>query len=388
MIGRDEQVTPPIVTRVFLGRRAESDDAMANISQESQAGLRQYSIDRMMGYGIDYSDAVELRARVLDGQDWCAAATAVAATALGHVERAPEDAAKPTRVAYLRRASALLRMSQALMLSDTPERRSIFATAAELYAQAAELMNNRSHVLLETEHGKLAGWLISPEEDTAASAIVIGGVEGWAMDFDCMGEALAARGVEALMLDGPGQGETRFTHHHYLSANWPAAYRSAVDFLYERAPNRPIGFIGNSMGGSFAMAVTAADERIGACCNNGGPIAPGMAPREGTFFTKMMAACNATTAQEAADVWGTVLACAAGPNAGYPLLMLQGREDALVSTELSEVLLQKAPTDDKQMVVFSDGDHCIYRHKQDRDALIGDWMRARLCGRPRLEVQI
>jgi hypothetical protein len=30
------------------------------------------------------------------------------------------------------------------------------------------------------------------------------------------------------------------------------------------------------------------------------------------------------------------------------------------------------------MVVFSDGDHCIYNHLQERDMVIADWMRARL----------
>jgi alpha-beta hydrolase superfamily lysophospholipase len=199
------------------------------------------------------------------------------------------------------------------------------------------------------------------------------------MDFDSLGEALAGRGVDALLLDGPGQGQTRLTHEHYLSVDWRDAYRSAVDFLDRRAPGRPIGIIGNSIGGSFAMAVAVDDPRIRACCDNGGIGAPWTVPPSiGTFFSKMAAMCGPDDADHAVDIWKSVTPLADGPNAGYPLLIVQGGKDPMVSTELAEMLLHGAPTEDKQMIVYSDGDHCIYNHKNDRDALIADWIRARL----------
>ncbi|WP_242676255.1 alpha/beta hydrolase [Streptosporangium minutum] len=368
------------MTREFAARRAESDDVVSTLSIESQAALRQFSIERTVGYGVDYADAVELRARVLDGQDWRSAATALADACLHRVHVAPHVAGGPTRIAYLRRASALLRMSQMMMLSDTAERRAIFAKAAELYAHAAELARDRERVRIATEQGVLAGWLI-PAVGAVASAVVIGGVEGWAMDFDSIGEALAARGIDALMLDAPGQGETRLRHGHHLSPHWRQAYGRAIDFLDESAPGRPIGIIGNSMGGSFAMAVAVDDRRIGACCDNGGIIAPWMVPPSiGTFFSKMVAFCGTEDAGQAVESWKSVTPAADGPNAGYPLLIVQGGADPLVSMELAEALLHQAPTGDKQMVVFSDGQHCVYNHQHDRDALIADWLRARLHG--------
>jgi esterase/lipase len=100
----------------------------------------------------------------------------------------------------------------------------------------------------------------------------------------------------------------------------------------------------------------------------------------------MAAFCGTEDADEAVEVWKTVTPVADGPNAGYPLLVVQGGEDPMVSLELGEMLLQHAPTDDKQMVVFSDGNHCVYNHRQDRDVLIADWMRARLSGLPRPEM--
>ncbi|MFF4656239.1 alpha/beta hydrolase [Streptomyces sp. NPDC001381] len=377
--------TAPVVTLDFVGSRTETEDATSKLPVESQAALRQFSLERMTGYGVDHADAVEVRARVVEGQDWRSACTELAETCLRRVEGATGlgHAGRPTRIAYLRRASALLRMSQMMMLSDTAERRQIFARAAAVYAQAAELGADRGRVTLETDQGHMTGWLVPACGNAVASAVVIGGVEGWAMDFDSLGEALAARGVDALMLDGPGQGETRLTHGHHLTAHWGDAYGRAVDFLAERSPGRPIGFVGNSMGGSFAMAVAAREPRIRACVDNGGIHAPWLVPPTmGTFFSKMVAACGTRDPDRAMDVWRTVTPLADGPNAGYPLLVVQGGQDPLVSMELAQVLLRGAPTDDKRMVVFSDGNHCVYNHRHDRDALVADWTVARLCGRP------
>ncbi|MFF3850507.1 alpha/beta hydrolase [Streptomyces sp. NPDC002328] len=378
-----EGLLVPVVTLDFVGSRAETEEATSGLSAESQAALRQFPLERMTGYGVDYADAIELRARVIEGQDWRSAATELAEVCLRRVEAAPGDAGRPTRIGYLRRTSALLRMSQMMMLSDTAQRRAIFSRAAELYAQAAEPSGDRERVTIETGRGPLAGWVVPAGGTATGSAIIIGGVEGWGMDFDSLGEALAARGIDALLLDGPGQGETRFTHGHYLTAGWRDAYGRAVDFLDQRSPGRPIGFIGNSMGGSVAMAVAVQDTRIKACVDNGGIHAPWLVPPTmGTFFSKMVAACGTTDADAAVDVWKTVTPLADGPNSGYPLLVVQGGEDPMISMDLAEILLQGAPTDDKQMLVFSDGNHCVYNHKHDRDALIADWMAARLRGLP------
>jgi len=131
------------------------------------------------------------------------------------------------------------------------------------------------------------------------------------------------------------------------------------------------------------MAVAAQDTRIRACVDNGGIHAPWLVPPTmGTFFSKMVAACGAGDPDRAVDVWKTVNPLADGPNSGYPLLVVQGGADPMVSMDLARILLQGAPTDDKQMVTFTDGSHCVYNHRSDRDALIADWVTARLRGLP------
>ncbi|MGW6375288.1 alpha/beta hydrolase [Rhodococcus sp. NPDC055112] len=367
-----------VESRKFPIRVQETDDTIATLSAESQAALRQFSLERTIGYGVDHADAAELRTRVLAGQSWQDAAAAIAQTCLNLCHGAAPHAVA-TRVCYLRRASALTRISQVMMLSDTDERREIYARACDLYAQAARLAGDREHFSVESDEGLLSGWLVPAGPDAVASAIVIGGVEGWAMDFDSMGAALAARGVDAYLLDAPGQGESRMVNGVYLTRGWLNAFRQVIDEVERRAPGRPIGIVGNSMGGSLAMAVAVADPRIAACGDNGGIATPGLVPPSiGTFFTKMMAFCAGEDADQTAAIWGTVDPTATGPNAGYPLLIVHGGEDPLVSDELLQMVSRLAPTDDQELVVFSDGLHCIYNHLKDRDMVVSDWIRARL----------
>ncbi|MCP2323512.1 alpha-beta hydrolase superfamily lysophospholipase [Hamadaea flava] len=368
---------PRVTIREFTGRQPETEQALAGLSVESAAGLRQFSLERMLGYGVDYADAVELRGRVLAGDRWAEAATRLAEQCLQYAQAA---AIEVVRAPFLLRASALLRMSQMMFLQDTAERREIYARAAVLYAEAAVILGDRERVNVDGPQGTLVGWWFHATPQPVGTVVVIGGVEGWAMDFASMGLALAQRNLNVLVLDGPGQGETRFTHGQYLTAEWRASYGAVLDYVQKRAPGVPIGLVGNSMGGSLMMAIAVADERIRACCDNGGLVAPSMVTSSvGTFHTKMVLFCGTSDPDAAARIWTDVNPIADGPNTGYPLLIVHGSKDPLISDDLATAMLTHAPTADKEMTVFSDGDHCIYNHLQDRDALIGDWMRARLA---------
>ncbi len=366
-----------IETRDFVGKRLETEALIDSLPPLAQAGLKQFSLERMTGYGVDYADAIELRARIIGGADWQEAAGALAEGLLGLITPASPA---PTRADILLRASAVLRMGQMMMIDNSPERSALFCHAAGLYQQAAECGLNRERVTIVGPNGTLVGWVIrSTASQSVGSAIVFGGVEGWAMDFDSMGDALAARGIDVLMLDCPGQGETRFAHDHYLTAGWLGDLTAVVDFIAGRFDGQPIGVVGNSMGGSLAMTVAGADTRIAACCNNGGVIKPSMGRVVGgAFFAKMVAFCGTNDEDKATEIWDSVAPLEAPANPGYPLLVIQGGMDPLVPTEHAQMLMQMAPTQDKRMVLFSDGNHCIYNHLRDRDNLVADWMFEKL----------
>ena len=175
----------------------------ADLSEESQAALRQLSLERLIAYGVHHADAMVLRGRVQAGEPWQEVTTSLAANLTAPLMLGAETAA--SRISRRFRASALLRMSQMMMFDDNEERRSIFAEAARLFTEASELAGDRQRMIIDCRGSPLVGWLY-PATNAVGQAIVIGGIEGWAMDFAEMGAQFARRGVTTLLLDGPGQG--------------------------------------------------------------------------------------------------------------------------------------------------------------------------------------
>lgn len=369
-----------IWTRAFSNRRNDliTDEVIAKLPQESQAGLRQFSVERLMAYGVHHADAVELRARVAFGERWQTVATDLAEECLAPPpgEIAPPSAV--TRANRLYRASALIRMSQMMMLTNTDERYDIYRRAAQLYAEAAAITDDRFRREIDTRAGPVALWRYPAKTDKAlARVIVIGGVEGWAMDFSEMGTTLSALGMEAILIDQPGQGETRMVLGTYLRRNWLDAYRDVID-VFEHEENLPLATVGLSMGGSFAIHLAANEPRILACCDNGGTSLPIGAKTMPVPYQRITAHCGDVGEAEVDAIWQTVKPVDPENPVRCPLLIVHGELDPLISKMDATHLFNSAASTDKTMAIYSDGDHCLYNHSDDKHALIGDWLTSRL----------
>jgi pimeloyl-ACP methyl ester carboxylesterase len=361
-------------TRVFRMRRPAPIESIDALSVESQAALRQFTVERLASYGVAREDAAELLDRVIQGERWQSVALAMARDVVKATEVAPS---RLTRVNTLRRASALLRAGQMMMISDNLERREIFARASELYLEAAQIAVDRSRFELSTDTGTIVGWHFEAP-DPVAAAIVFGGVEGWAMDFAAMGEDMARRGIDAYLIDGPGQGESRLRWGHYLTRGWMATWRQIVDHVVTQARTLPLFIVGNSMGGCLVMNYAPTDERIAGICSNGGPRrAPSLAGELPSKLKKFHVFCGDVPIETAEAVWGSLDSAQAMARSRQPLLILHGGFDPLVTeTEVLEIL-HMAGSDDRTLVIFSDGDHCVYNHPDDKHNLVGDWILER-----------
>src|SRR5258708_29396275 len=155
-LAADRPTSPDVIIHTFSGRSAAAR-APAASSPADGAALQQFSLERLTAYGLHYADAVELRGRVTAGEAWQAVATDLAADCLAPPEAAVAPASPATEANRLYRASALLRMSQVMMLSDDDQRRSIFARAADLYRRAAAPTGDPEPVLVEAGQGPIAG---------------------------------------------------------------------------------------------------------------------------------------------------------------------------------------------------------------------------------------
>ncbi len=82
--------------------------------------------------------------------------------------------------------------------------------------------------------------------------IIFGGADGWREEYHGAGLALVERGVAALLLDGPGQGETRILGGLHLQPGIERAFAAAIRFLIadERVSDL-VGRMGQQLGRVF-----------------------------------------------------------------------------------------------------------------------------------------
>ena len=190
------------------------------------------------------------------------------------------------------------------------------------------------------------------------------------------------RGIDAYLVDGPGQGESRLRWGHYLTRGWMATWRQIVDHVVTRTRTLPLFIVGNSMGGCLVMNYGPTDERIAGICSNGGPRrAPSLAGDLPSKLKKFHVFCGDVPSETAEEIWGSLNSAQAMASSRQPLLILHGGFDPLVTeTEVSEIL-HMAGSDDRTLVIFSDGDHCVYNHPDDKHNLVGDWILERAAHR-------
>jgi len=342
--------------------------------------LKAYTVQRLVGYGMDLGDASLLRSLVEAGADWREASMAVADRAHALVQFPVSALSSATTRQSLRRASAALRISQVLDESDTDLRRELYCRATDLFEMSIEDDERYSRVWVPHRLGDLAGWLVRPEKPGDSCTVVIfGGLEGWADACHGPAQALIERGVAVLILDGPGQGITRMVSRHYLGEEFVGVYEAAISYVLENQRNpMPIGIWGNSEGGTIAMHVAAKDSRISACCNNGGgPTLRKRLAQDPSAFRKMKAMCG--TDDE--DCWRIVDSLELDPaqlSIPCPVLIVHGNKDVKVEDDDMLRLVDRIESPTKRFLMFEDGHHCIHNHQAQLHALVADWFAEEL----------
>jgi alpha-beta hydrolase superfamily lysophospholipase len=346
---------------------------------ELDAAMRAMPLQRLVGNGMSLSDATTLQAMAADGVPWTEAACWIGSCNILHAEACERSGHSISANAHYRHAAAAFRFGQSPIMLDRPEKLSIYCRALDAFTRGARLAAApHDKVVIPHAEQAMTGWLIRPADVARPNVvIVVGGADGWREEYHEGALAMIARGLGALLLDGPGQGETRLLNKLYLDAAVDQAMSAAVSFLLadERAGDR-VGIWGNSLGGNFALRTAAADPRIAACCDNSGPPDPVRMfeafPRIIDRFRAMVGGLDAEATRRIFS--GLRVPLGTNPVA-CDLLILQGNNDPLVSVDDARSLYEDAPSARKRLVVWDDGDHCIYNHSDEKHALVADWFR-------------
>lgn len=338
-------------------------------------------LQRLLDNGVEYADAVAWHGLAERGVQWIEAGEWLAEAQLRRAEAARVAGHTRSACIAFRHASACFRFAQSALTRDDDHKRTLYRRLIDAFSAAAAL-DTLPILKLEIpfDRGTLSGWLLEPSHARAsATVIVFGGADGWREAYFTGAEYLLERGLSVLLLDGPGQGETRLFGRVYLDTDYAAACSAALEHLQNKFGKRPIGVWGNSFGGHLAAMAAARDARFAACCVNGGSIRPlETLDRFPRFIHKLAAMVGANEAERVLAVMRHYDLTSGADAIRCPLLVLHGGADLVFLPENARLIYSGASSQDKTMLFWDDGDHCLYNHAHEKHCLVADWFHDRL----------
>jgi hypothetical protein len=176
------------------------------------------------------------------------------------------------RSSYLRAASYLDEALFFTLASKSPTRHHegvVYSEMEEAFARAGALFEPAFEpVRIPWEGGTMPGWFLSPGGKGKRPTVILNnGSDGQNVDMFVGGGAAAlARGWNALIFEGPGQGANLFLRNQVFVPDWERVITPVVDFLRARpdVDKRRISLTGASFGGYLVPRAAAFEHRLAA----------------------------------------------------------------------------------------------------------------------------
>ncbi len=341
---------------------------------------RAIPITRMVDYGVPLGDALEVHGRT--GGDhppqWDDVCEELARRRVTAAQQAELSGCSLTASQAWRAASALLQCGQLAFNADGPRKKALYEQAHAALECHARLGDDLTPFTRQTPHGTLHGWLVGPVAMPVKGAvIVVGGLSGWGGSYLDIGRALSARGLLAILAEGPGQGLTRMRGGMHLDRETLPLFKEFLTHAQEDLLASRLGVWGNSFGGLLAAGLAAGDRRVQAVCINGAPLTPGVPP----FRTarEQMEALFGTTGEQALSMRLEMLGLDSRHHriAGA-MLVVEGGRDPIVPLGEQKSFFALAEPSRTRLLTWEDGEHTIYNHAEERNALVADWFAQQL----------
>ncbi len=336
---------------------------------------------RYVATGVDPNDKARLEATIDRWDDWC---RAWSAEALAH-ERLAKAAADAGRVvtaaeAYLR--AAIYYHYGKHMFADHPDEfRVAHDNMLRCYTAAAPHLDPPLERILIPYRGvQMAAWLRKPRNGGRPPvAIILPGLDACKEELHAWAEAFVVRGMAALTLDGPGQGETSF--HLPTTHEWGKVIGTVIDALEKRSDvdGHRVGIVGQSLGAIYAPLAASGEPRLKACIANCGPYDWGQVlPKMPSVSQEVFRVrSHANDLAEAYEIAKLITMEGAAARIKCPLLVIYGAGDALMSPKEGE-RLAKAASGPSEFVLYEEGNHVCFNISYKFRPLTGDWMAEKL----------
>ena len=328
---------------------------------------------RFIQAGVDYNDFVRTTARVERWEDWL---DAWCETAEIHLELARSGHTAQTAGEAWLRAAVCFHFGKFVWVLDEQRARAA-ADRAVAALRAAHRLLDPTAERIETP---LAIGNLRRPRDRARPPLVllVPGLDSTKEEFFRMENMLLARGMAALSMDGPGQGEggysERMRHDYEVGV---AAMLDALDGRDDLDLDR-VGALGVSLGGYFAPRAAAFEPRIRAVAGISGPFCFGelwdhLPELTRETFVHKSGASGAEDGRRRAlalDLDGVL------EGLHVPALFVTGKLDRLIPWESTRRQAEAAPRG--EFVLFEDGNHVCANVPYKARPLVADWLAERL----------
>lgn len=350
---------------------SDAETIADSIARANEAHWRAMSVTRLLDCGMAYADVVELQRRTSDGGDWGRTCEAIGNSRLDAGDAAAAAGNEVTAGHEYGWAAAGFLFAQMAENFDTDRKRERYALFTEAVARLSTVsVNPLTRIEVRFGDGYLTGWRMSPAgRQPIGTVIVFGGQSGWGATYLRSAQALAQRGMATLLVEGPGQGESRLRYGIHLDVDVADAFSRFVTAALAEV-DAPVGIWGNSVGGLFAALTAATDPRLAACCVNGGLAAPRLLGFR--TFAEQAAAMLGTRDEAALEANFKRLRFDPSMHSiPMPLLVIHGGADPLVALDDQQPFLDAA--NEATLRQWPDGDHTVYNHGDERNDYVADW---------------
>jgi len=260
---------------------SEPKEATAAMERDPQVDLIfSHFIPRYEATGVDPNDLRALMPRVTQWQDWCRIWSEEGARHEALGAEAKAKGYRRTAAESFVRAAICYHYGKHLFADRAEEFRAAHDAMLRCYSAAApDLDPPIERVAFCYQGVMMPGWLRKPRDGWRPPvAIILPGLDACKEELHAWAESFVDRGVAALTLDGPGQGETSF--HLPVTHEWGPAIGAVIDVLEQRddVDGSRVGVVGQSLGalyaplaqraspGSRPASPTAARSTGGPCC--------------------------------------------------------------------------------------------------------------------------
>jgi dienelactone hydrolase len=349
----------------------------------AKAHKRAMPIARLTGNGMDLADAIELHGMADRGVAWPEGASQLGDRHLAHARRELLRGHRQTARSLYLLASACFRFGQALLRDDDPRKRALYRRMLDAFRRGGALSDPpMQRVELPWRGGRLTGWLLRSRQPTPHPLVVqLCGIGGSREEYEVGSRYLLERGVTALLVDGPGQGESRLFEGLYLDEHVTEAIGAFVDLaLDDPGCNGRVGLWGNSAGGWLAALTACEDPRVAAVCMTGGTDRPTeILDRYPRFIGEIQQMTgHHDPAQARAVVDQLTLDEQRLNGLRCPLHVVHGTPDQVFRVQGARRVYEGAASGDKTLTEYADGDHCVSNRAHEKHMLVADWFADRL----------